>query len=140
LRKLFLVLMVALALSAPMVAAISVEDARSGLGAAFTALSRAESAGGNVGELVLKLSSAAALIDKGGEVNLETADQIIKNVTSQASDIEVAGAQRIQYRFIAVGVALTVLTAAGLLIWFKGSRMFWVAWLRLKKGWRVERV
>lgn len=138
-RKLLL-LAVLLVLSAPVVNAVSVDDARSGLADAFAALSKAEGAGGDVRELMLKLNSAAALIDKGGEANLGAADQIIRNVAGQASGVEVAGAQRILYRYIAVSVSLVVLAAAGLLVWFRGSRLFWVTWIRVKRGWRVERV
>jgi hypothetical protein len=139
LRKLLL-LAVLLVLSAPVVNAVSVDDARSGLADAFAALSKAESAGGDVRELVLKLNSAATLIDKSGEANLGAADQIIRNVADQASGVEVAGAQRILYRYIAVSVSLVVLAAAGLLVWFRGSRLFWITWIRVKRGWRVERV
>ena len=139
LRKGVLVIVVLLVLFSPMVYAVSVEDARSGLADAFTALSKAEDAGGDVKELMLQLNSAAALIDKGGEPNLEAANQIIRNVSSQAEGVMVAGAQRIHFRYIYVGVTLVVLAAAGILIWFKGSWLFWVTWIRFKRGWKVQR-
>ena len=139
-RKLLLVLVIVLSLSFPMVCAVSVEDARSNLADAFIALSKAESAGGDVRDEMRILNTAATLIDEGGAVNLAAADQIIKGVSGQTSMIEVAGAQRITNRYIAVGVSLVVLAGAAIIVWFWGSRIFWVAWLRVKRGWRVERV
>jgi hypothetical protein len=140
LRKLLLVFVVVLSLSFPMICAVSVEDSRSSLAGAFKALSRAESAGGDVRDEIRILNNAATLIDKGGAANLAAADQMIEGVVGQASTIEVAGSQRITNRYIVVGITLVVLVGAAVTVWFWGSRIFWVAWLRVKKGWRVERV
>ena len=139
-RKLLLVFVIVLSLSFPMICAVSVEDARSNLAEAFKALSSAESAGGDIRDEMRILNNAATLIDKGGAANLAAADQMIEGVVGQASTIEVAGSQRITNRYIVVGVTLIVLAGAAVIVWFWGSRIFWVGWLRVKKGWRVERV
>jgi hypothetical protein len=137
--KMLLVFVFVLALSVSQVGAVSVDDARSRLADAYAALSRAESAGGNVDDLVLMLNSAAGLIDRGRDADLVVAESIIGEVAGLASGVGAAGAQRIQTRYIVTGVVLVVLAAAGVLVWFRGSRWFWLGWLRARRGWRVER-
>ena len=101
------------------------------------AVEAAESAGGNVTALVWRLNEAAVLIDAG---KIDDASQIIGEVVAAAPTVQAAGAERITNRYIVTGVALVLLAAAAVLVWFRGSRWYWRAWLRYRGGWRVEKV
>lgn len=125
---------------APTVGATTVDEARIDLASAYSAVSRAEAAGGNVTGLVLRLNEAARLIDSGGVDDVSRAEGIIGEVVAAAPQVQSAGAERITNRYIVTGVALVVLAAAGVAVWFRGSRWVWGAWLRARGGWRVERV
>ena len=125
---------------APTVGAATVDDARADLAGAYVVVSRAETAGGNVTGLVLRLNEAARLIDSGGVDNVSKAGGIIGEVVSAAPLVQSSGVERITNRYIVTGVVLVVLVAAGVAVWFRGSRWVWGAWLRARGGWRVERV
>ena len=75
------------------VLALSQGDLRSEAATAFTAVSRAEAAGGNVTRLVGDLDRAVRLIDSGGEAALVEADALIRGVEAAASSVESGGAQ-----------------------------------------------
>ncbi len=123
----------------PTASAVSVDDARSRLARAYEAVAAAEAAGGNVTVLAWRLNEAASLIDAGGDAKLEDAGRIIDEVLAAAPSVQAAGEERIMTRYIVTGIALVILAAAGVLVWFRGSRWYWGAWLRVKHGWRVER-
>jgi hypothetical protein len=80
------------------------------------------------------------MIDAGGEMKLGDAMVIIDEVITTAPSVQTAGEERITNRYIVTGVVLVVLAVAGVLVWFRGSRWYWSAWLRARRGWRVERV
>jgi hypothetical protein len=104
------------------------------------AVAGAEAAGGNVTGLVWRLNEAARLIDFGGVDDVSKAEGIIGEVVSAAPLVQSSGAERITNRYLVTGVVLVVLAAAGVAVWFRGSRWVWGAWLRARGGWRVERV
>jgi hypothetical protein len=122
------------------VGAVTVDDARLRLSEAYVAVEAAEAAGGNVTVLAWRLNEAASLIDAGGDAGLVDAIRIIGEVEAAAPMVEAAGVERITGRYIVTGVALVVLAAAAVAVWFRGSRWYWGLWLRVKRGWRVERV
>jgi len=126
--------------AAPCVGAVSVDDARSRLAGAYVAVAAAEAAGGDVSVLAWRLNEAASLIDAGGDAGLGDAIRIIDEVSSAAPLVEAAGVERITNRYIVTGAALVVLAAAAVAVWFRGSRWYWGLSLRVKRGWRVERV
>ena len=129
-----------LAVAAPCVGAVSVDDARSRLAGAYVAVAAAEAAGGDVLALALRLNEAASLIDAGGAEKLGDAIRIIDEVVATAPLVQSSGAERITNRYIVTGMALVVLAAASVAVWFRGSKWYWGLWLRAKRGWRVERV
>ncbi len=116
--------------------AVTVDQARSDLASAYVAVESAEAAGGNVTALVWRLNIAAALIDTG---KVDEASQIIGEVMASAPQVQMVGAERITNRYIVTGVALVLLVAAGVLVWLRGSRWYWGAWLRAHRGWRIEK-
>jgi len=124
----------------PSVGAVTVEEARTNLARAYVVVSGAEAAGGNVTALAWRLNEAAALINAGGGDNLAKADGVINEVLAAAPQVQSAGAERITNRYIATGVVLVVLVVVGVAVWLRGSRWYWGAWVRAKRGWRVERV
>ena len=124
----------------PSVGAATVDEARGSLADAFVAVAAAEAAGGNVTVLALRLDEAASLIDAGGAEKMGDAVRIIDEVAAAAPRVQASGAERITNRYIVTGAALVVLAAAGVAVWFRGSRWYWSLWLRAKRGWRVERV
>jgi len=124
----------------PAVNAVTVDEAHSRLAQAYEAVAAAEAAGGNVTVLAWRLNEAASLIDAGGDVKLDDAVVIIDEVMATAPSVQAAGEERITTRYIVTGVVLVLLGAAGVLVWFRGSRWYWSAWLRARRGWRVERV
>jgi len=127
-------------LMVPAVNAVTVDEAHSRLAQAYEAVAAAEAAGGNVTVLAWRLNEAASLIDAGGDVKLDDAVVIIDEVMATAPSVQAAGEERITTRYIVTGVVLVLLAAAGVLVWFRGSRWYWSAWLRARRGWRVERV
>jgi len=127
-------------LMVPAVNAVTVDEAHSRLAQAYEAVAAAEAAGGNVTVLAWRLNEAASLIDAGGDVKLDDAVVIIDEVMATAPSVQAAGEERITTRYIVTGVVLVLLGAAGVLVWFRGSRWYWSAWLRARRGWRVERV
>jgi hypothetical protein len=113
-------------------------ELRSSLGAAYAAVSRAEASGGEVDGLVSKLDEAARLIDSGSEANLGKAQGLIVDVASAASVVGSQGVRSKSIMYKETGVALTTLAALAFLVWRFGSRVFWAAWLRGKRGWRIR--
>ena len=133
------VILMMLASSSVFVAgALTQGDLRPSLGVAYTAVSRAEASGGDVGGLVSKLDEAARLIDSGSDNDLNRAQGLIVEVSLAASEVGSQGAQSKSMQYIETGVALAVLSVLAVMVWKFGSRVFWVAWLRGKRGWRIK--
>jgi hypothetical protein len=138
-KAFLLIFLILLSISNLRVEGILIDDSKSKLTDAFITVSKAETAGAKVDELVSRLNLAASLIDEGGDSNLKNAESIIAEVTDVALDLEVSSIQNTQNQYYITGFVLIILVAAGLLVWFYGSHWFWVIWLRTKRGWRVER-
>jgi hypothetical protein len=134
---LFLGLLLSTYITAP-VYAKSNDELRLELGAAFTKVAEAESAGGDVSDLVQVLNLAASLIDKGDEASLKSAEDMIQYVSVFALEKKEEGVQATNYQHIVLGATLGALVASAAIIWFYGSRVFWALWTRTKRGWRVE--
>jgi hypothetical protein len=134
---LFLGLLLSTYITAP-VYAKSNDELRLELGAAFTKVAEAESAGGDVSDLVQVLNLAASLIDKGDDASLKSAEDMIQYVSVFALEKKEEGVQATNYQHIVLGATLGALVASAAIIWFYGSRVFWALWFRTKRNWRVE--
>jgi hypothetical protein len=113
-------------------------DLRSALSAAYSTVEKAEASGGDVGPLVSTLDQAAQLIDSGSSGDLIKAQGLIADVSSAAPSFASQGTQSTTMLYLETGVSLAILGALAVLVWRFGSRVFWAAWLRGKRGWRVE--
>lgn len=116
----------------------SVNEVRNRLIDAFEAVAEAERVGGNVSYLVEELNHAVKLLEAGGGEELLEAESKIQDVLEAVSDVKAEGIVSTQHRQIMAGVVLVVLTVAVVVVWRFGPRVFWLLWLRSKRGWRVQ--
>jgi len=112
-------------------------DGRSDLLVVFEAVEIAEKQGGEVSELVDELNLIIRLVEAGDSVGLSEVESRIVEVLSQAPIVGDMGARRVQFMRVKVGVLLGLLLASAVLVWRFGPRVFWSAWIRSKRGWRV---
>jgi hypothetical protein len=134
------VLLVVVLSSIHPVAALTEGDVRAELATAYEAVARAEAVGGNVTGLVSQLDYIALNLPGASPNSLMVYKSWIDLILTMASNDATQGRQRITNRFIFVGVALAVIATLCVVVWTRGSRWFWGAWLRAHSGWRVERI
>jgi hypothetical protein len=117
---------------------------------AFLAIHAAEADGGNVTSLVSTLNQAINLTEKADSLN-STSPQGAASLYSQAYSLAsgvVQGAPAVAAQgraavsastteFYAETIALAALAVVG---YFFTPKLFWRAWLRAHKGWRVQKV
>ena len=90
--------------------------------------------------LVTELDHAASLINIGNPDSLVKAKVIINDVNSSVIGVWIEGIQATTLKNIVVGYTITILVVFGLIIYFYGSRIFWVFWLRTKRDWKAEAI
>jgi hypothetical protein len=105
---------------------------------AFDAVSRAESAGGDVSGLVEELREALELLGTGDEKDLEMAEKVLERVLAQAPAATELGAASLRMEYVWVGVVLGLVAVSAVGVWRLGPRIVWSLWLRSKRNWRVR--
>ncbi len=116
----------------------SVDEVRNKLIDAFEAVAEAEEAGGDVSHLVEELDHAVKLLEAGGGEELLEAESKIQDVLEAVSDVKQEGIVSTQHRQIMAGTILVVLAVVAAVVWRFGPRVFWLLWLRSKRGWRAH--
>jgi len=117
---------------------------------AFLAVHAAEADGGNVTSLVSTLNQAISLTERADSLNStnpQSAAPMYSQAYSLASSV-LQGAPTVAAQGRATVSASTtefysetvVLAALAVVAYFFTSRVFWRAWLRAHKGWRVKKV
>ena len=110
------------------------DEVRDKLAEAFEAVLEAEKAGGAVSRQVDELNHAIKLLEEG---DLEEAESLVGNVLAAVPEIKQAGLILTRnQQLMAVGM-LTLLSVLGVVVWRFGRRIFWILWLRSKKGWKI---
>lgn len=125
-------------LVAPRVGAVSSSDVHATFESAFAEVKLAEQRGGDVSSLTPKLNQALKLIDSGSEKDLQSAQTIIESVSLEAQSAQASGIQATNTQYIIVGFSLAILSASAALIYIYGGRLFWGAWVRMKRNWVVN--
>jgi hypothetical protein len=105
---------------------------------AFDAVSRAESAGGDVSELVEELREALELLGTGDEMDLEMAESVLEGVLARAPAVAELGVASIHAQYVWLGVVLGLVAVSAVGVWRLGPRIVWSLWLRSKRSWRVR--
>jgi len=140
LQLLGLVLLITILASHPKCNALTEDGVNNDLAKAYEAVALAESAGGDVHNLITTLNEAARMIPGASQTQLENAKSLIDSVQTHAPQVQTQGAQRITNRLIFTGASITVIAFLAAILWIRGSKWFWEAWLRVHRGWRIERV
>jgi len=133
-----LALMLSILLSPPGVYAITIEEVQGSFKDAYILVVNAERSGAEVSNLINKLNQAADLIRVGDEVSLSKAINILNEVNSEAKISETNGIQLVNFYYYQVGISIFLFSAAGILVYLYGSRVFWLLWFRSKRKWRAE--
>ena len=130
--KLFLVVFISICISIPSV------WAQLDLGPladdAFTAISVAEDAGGEVGDLLDGLNEALLLMESGSDVNMADARSILDAVLVDAEAVRVAGVQQGTSEAVIAVIKVVVLVGLAVVVWLRGDDYFWRLWRRTKRG------
>jgi hypothetical protein len=103
---------------------------------AFRAVARAEAAGGDVGLLVDAVNAALGYLEAG---DVAGAELLLRRVIVDAGEVEAAGVRQGNVDAAVAGVKAVFLLGLAGGVWVYGERVFWGLWLRLKRGWVVER-
>jgi hypothetical protein len=123
----------------PPTSALTENEVRADLMKAYEAVEKAESAGGDVHNLVLILNDATRRIPGASEAQLIDIKALVDLVLIEAPRIEIQGAEKITNQLYIVVVVMMIITAMTLVLWRSMSHWFWTAWLRMHRGWRVEK-
>ena len=111
------------------------EDVRNMLTEAFEAVLEAENAGGETLNLVDELNQALRLLDEG---KTEEAMSIVDAVLAVVPDIKQAGLISTRNQQITVTGTLIFSAVSTAVVWRYGKKVFWLLWLRSKRGWKVN--
>ena len=134
--KLFLVVFISICISIPSVWAQL--DLGSLADDAFTAISVAEDAGGEVGDLLDGLNEALLLMEAGSDVNMTDARSILDAVLVDAEAVRVAGVQQGTSEAVIAVIKVVVLFGLAVVVWLRGDDYFWRLWRRTKRGYVFE--
>jgi hypothetical protein len=116
----------------------SVDEVKNKLIDAFEAVAEAEKAGGDVSHLVEELNHAVKLLEASGGEELLEAESKIQDVLEAASVVKEEGIAFTQHRQILAGIVFIFLAVAAVAVWRFAPRVFWLLWLRSKRGWRAH--
>jgi hypothetical protein len=127
----------------------SVSDALVAVNRAFADVSRAESSGANVTQLVQELNQALLLINQGESIQgsdpsqasslFQQASAIASTVEEQIPSALVEGQAATRAELFWLGAYLVGISVACVLIYLFGSRVFWTLWLRTHRSWVVRK-
>jgi hypothetical protein len=115
----------------------------------FAKVQTIEREGGNVTAVVGQLNMALVLISGGQSVEANDpsgaqsaynqAEALIQSVGQQLPIVERQGIASAQSEVAWLAVTLAALTALGLTVYFRGSRIYWSLWVRAHRGWLVKK-
>jgi hypothetical protein len=135
--------------SAPAVAQSS-GSVHAQIGQAFVAVHAAQSDGGNVTSLVSTLNQAINLTERADKLNSTNpqgaaslytqAYSLASSVLQAAPAVATQGRATVSTSTIEFYGETVLLGAFALAAYFFTPRIFWRIWLRIHKGWRVEKV
>ncbi len=131
-RRLFLVMIVFLCLYIPSVGAQV--DLVQLVEEAFTAISVAEDAGGEIGDLLDQLNEAILLIESGSDENMTDARSILDVVLVDSEAVRAAGVQQGTSDAVVAIVKVVFLVGLAFSVWLRGDEYFWRLWRRTKRG------
>jgi len=134
--KLFFVVFIAICISIP--SAGAQVDLGQLAEDAFTAISGAEDAGGEVGDLLGRLNEAFMLMESGSDVNMTLARGILDDVIVDAEAVRAAGVQQGTSDAVVAVVKVVVLVGIAVGVWLRGDEYFWRLWRRTKRGYVLE--
>jgi len=113
---------------------------------AFAQVSRAESQGANVTQQVSELNQALQLVQMGENENSTVSEQyysqainLATQVVQQLPQATRQGQAAAQLELTWLGLLLGGLAAAGIIVYFFGSMVFWRLWVRTHRGWMVRK-
>ncbi len=135
-RRLFLGLFVSLCLFVPLVGAQV--DLGQLAEEAFTAISVAEDAGGEVGGLLDRLNEAILLMESGSDVNMTLARGVLEDVLVDAEAVRAAGVQQGTSDAVVAVVKVVFLVGLAVGVWLRGDEVFWRLWRRMKRGYELQ--
>jgi len=101
---------------------------------AYLSIRRAETAGGNVSEMVGMLNQAWKLAQAGDE---DGAESLISRIIGMEPEVSRLGVEASRSRLYAGIGVLAATTTSGVGCFMFLRRKVWVYWARLRRGWRV---
>ncbi len=134
--KLFLVVVIAVCISIPSAGA-QVDLGRLAEDA-FMAISVAEDAGGEVGDLLGRLNEAILLMESGSDVDMTLARGILDAVIVNAEAVRAAGVQQEISDAVVAVIKVVVLVGIAVGVWLRGDDYFWRFWRSTKRGFVLE--
>ncbi len=105
---------------------------------AFTAISGAEEAGGEVVGLLDRLNEAILLMESGSDVNMTEARDILDAVIVDAEAVRVAGVQQGTSDAVVAVIKVVFLVGLAAGVWLRGDEYFWRLWRRTKRGYELQ--
>jgi len=105
---------------------------------AFTAISGAEEAGGDVGGLLGRLNEAIMLMESGSDVNMTLARGVLDAVIVDAEAVRAAGVQQGTSDAVVAVVKVVFLVGLAAGVWLRGDEYFWRLWRRMKRGFVLQ--
>ena len=88
--------------------------------------------------IIVSLNKCIELINIGGDENLTNAENELKDVNAKLTVLKNYREQLRVNEYISVGIILTILVTISILIWVKGSKIYWTFWFNVRKKWRVN--
>ena len=136
-RLLFFIVVVAFCLFSSCMVNAQVDLDQLTMGA-FTAISEAEDAGGEIDDLLVQLNMAILLIESGTDVNLTEARVLLNDVLVDAEAVRVAGVAEGNANAVVAVIKVVLLVGLAVGVWLRGDEYFWRLWRRTKQGYLVE--
>jgi len=88
--------------------------------------------------IIVSLNKCIELINIGGDENLTNAENELKDVNAKLTVLKNYREQLRVNEYISVGIILTIFVTISILIWVKGSKIYWTFWFNVRKKWRVN--
>lgn len=124
----------------------TINDAQNSIFSAYNNVVNAYNSGADISQLIVQLNQAINLTTQAqslsssnlqqAQVLASQAQAIAQNVTSQALAAKNSG--NILLGPVTLGVSAAALIFGGCLVYFFGPKLFWQAWLKLRKNYRVR--
>src|SRR4030042_2302895 len=88
--------------------------------------------------IIVSLNKCIEIINIGGDENLTNAENELKDVNAKLTVLKNYREQLRVNEYISVGIILTIFVTISILIWVKGSKIYWTFWFNVRKKWRVN--